>query len=293
MRIRQIKPEFWENVGLGQLPRDIRLMFIGLWSMADHMGIISDHPTKIKAKLFPYDHDISHKDIHVWVEQLAAHPGEKFIHRENGVITIVNFHKHQRLMGNEYKTYQKELEKQKETKSINEYVPSTYRVRTDATFSTTELRSNGVTEEELSFSQNLVPSVLAEKNLIWGDGLELLMRCGNQESSARAYLGRMIKQYGEGALNQAISATLLADPAEPKSYLTGCLNNIAKQTKAPQPQEGNPRLKALLACKAIRNRHEPEWTIKTSDLETRPNAPGTIYYQGKILPIIEFEGVSE
>jgi len=64
---------------------------------------------------------------------------------------------------------------------------------------------------------------------IWGDGVQLLVAAGMKEQAAKSYLGRAIKQYGEGAVNDAISATLLKDPADPKSYLAGCLKKAKEE----------------------------------------------------------------
>lgn len=55
MRIRQIKPEFFKHGGLGEISRDARLLFIGLWCMADNHALIKEHPKRIKIEIFPYD----------------------------------------------------------------------------------------------------------------------------------------------------------------------------------------------------------------------------------------------
>jgi hypothetical protein len=73
-------------------------------------------------------------------------------------------------------------------------------------------------------NQPTVGAVNAPKHPIWGDGLEILVRSGLSEDSARAFLGRTVKQHGEGALSEAISATLLAEPVNPKAYLIACLS---------------------------------------------------------------------
>lgn len=65
----------------------------------------------------------------------------------------------------------------------------------------------------------------SDKHPVWGDGLTLLVETGLTEAKARSFLGRAIREHGEGALSQAISATMLADPADPKSYLMACLKN--------------------------------------------------------------------
>lgn len=57
-RIRSIKPEFWQDELVGSLPRDARLLFIGLWSIADDAGRFRANPKFIRAQLFPYDTDV-------------------------------------------------------------------------------------------------------------------------------------------------------------------------------------------------------------------------------------------
>lgn len=54
-RIRTIKPDFFSNEQLGQLSAEARLLFIGLWTLADREGRLEDRPIRIKAQLFPYD----------------------------------------------------------------------------------------------------------------------------------------------------------------------------------------------------------------------------------------------
>lgn len=54
-RSRLIKPGFFENEDLCSLPYEARLLFAGLWTIADRAGRLEDRPVRIRAKLFPYD----------------------------------------------------------------------------------------------------------------------------------------------------------------------------------------------------------------------------------------------
>ena len=69
-----------------------RLLFIGLWTIADRDGRLLDRPKRIKAELFPYDDC----DVESLLSQLAS---RNFIVRyvANGqkAIQIANFLKHQ------------------------------------------------------------------------------------------------------------------------------------------------------------------------------------------------------
>jgi hypothetical protein len=54
-RARNIKPGFFTNEELVELPFSTRLLFIGLWTIADRAGRLEDRPKRIKMALFPAD----------------------------------------------------------------------------------------------------------------------------------------------------------------------------------------------------------------------------------------------
>lgn len=55
MRARNIKPGFFANEDLAELPFEGRLLYIGLWCMADRAGRLEDRPKRIAMKVFPAD----------------------------------------------------------------------------------------------------------------------------------------------------------------------------------------------------------------------------------------------
>ena len=55
MRARNIKPGFFENEVLSELPAHTRLLYIGLWCYADREGRFEWKPKRIKAVIFPYE----------------------------------------------------------------------------------------------------------------------------------------------------------------------------------------------------------------------------------------------
>lgn len=93
-RARNIKPAFFANEYLAELPYEARLLFIGLWTLADRRGRLEDRPKGIKGRLFPFDNI----DTDKLLQELADSP-ERFIIRYscNGkrFIQITNFEKHQ------------------------------------------------------------------------------------------------------------------------------------------------------------------------------------------------------
>lgn len=54
-RARLLKPGFFTNEDLCEIPAFGRLLFAGLWTLADKAGRLDDRPKRIKAELFPYD----------------------------------------------------------------------------------------------------------------------------------------------------------------------------------------------------------------------------------------------
>jgi len=54
-RSRNIKPAFFQNEDLVELNYSTRLLFIGLWCLADREGRLENRPKKIKMQLFPAD----------------------------------------------------------------------------------------------------------------------------------------------------------------------------------------------------------------------------------------------
>jgi hypothetical protein len=93
-RSRNIKPQFFINEHLATKSPYARLLFIGLWCLADCKGRLEDRPLRIKAVLFPYE-DI---DVDTLLDELC-HGSERFIirYQVNGdrYIEIPNFSKHQ------------------------------------------------------------------------------------------------------------------------------------------------------------------------------------------------------
>lgn len=65
-RSRNIKPGFFTNEDLVELPFETRLLFAGLWTEADKKGRLEDRPKKIKMAIFPADA----VDVDTMLEQL-------------------------------------------------------------------------------------------------------------------------------------------------------------------------------------------------------------------------------
>lgn len=91
-RSRNIKPGFFTNDELAECSPHARLLFAGLWTIADKEGRLDDRPKKVKALVLPFDN----VDCDELLQQLHD---RKFIHRyqiQGGAfIQITNWKKHQ------------------------------------------------------------------------------------------------------------------------------------------------------------------------------------------------------
>ena len=94
-RTRNIKPAFFDNDVLGGMQPLTRLLFIGLWCIADRDGRLEDRPRRIKKTLLGYD-DVTAEETDKMLQQLADND---FIIRYEiegeAYIQIINFSKHQ------------------------------------------------------------------------------------------------------------------------------------------------------------------------------------------------------
>lgn len=103
MRIRSIKPEFFEDEELSALPPFARLLFIGTWLMADKNGVFENRPRLIQVKVFPYDSS-SAADVSKLLPQLVQ--GGFLVPFEadgKAWLWIPSFCRHQRICGTEAK----------------------------------------------------------------------------------------------------------------------------------------------------------------------------------------------
>ncbi len=91
-RSRNIKPGFFLNDKLAECEPLARLLFAGLWCIADREGRLEDRPKRIKAEILPYDDC----DVDQLLNQLAER-GFIIRYEVDGsrYIQVTNFSKHQ------------------------------------------------------------------------------------------------------------------------------------------------------------------------------------------------------
>lgn len=104
MRSRNLKPGFFKSEELAAHPPLSRILFEGLWCLADCKGRLEDRPKYIKAEVLPYDD----YDVDAAMNQLGREREfgkQPFLIRyrvgERRYIWIPGFNEHQRITGKE------------------------------------------------------------------------------------------------------------------------------------------------------------------------------------------------
>lgn len=249
-RARNIKPGVFKNEILVELPAFTRLLFIGLWTLADREGRLEDRPKRIKLELFPYDSE----DINAALSSLLD---GGFIKRYEAagvkVIAIENFLKHQNPHGTEKDS---ELPDQDGVLTVHE--------RDKKGYSTGSKRANNVKSEANNVSpteanvvpvcnnalnpDSLIPDPLinsvakatADKSAeeltkieLWTAGKSILESQGMPKAQCGSFVGKLVKDYGDSAVIDAVRSAVVNRPADAAEYIKAiCMRSGGQRTSA-------------------------------------------------------------
>lgn len=93
-RIRTIKPEFWVDDVMVELPIEARLLFIGMWNFVDDEGYIEDKPKRIKMQIFPADNILIEDSLSALCDSGRLHA---FDSDQGPLLRVANWERHQRI----------------------------------------------------------------------------------------------------------------------------------------------------------------------------------------------------
>ena len=311
-RARNIKPGFFKNELLAEMPPETRLLFMGLWCLADREGRFEDRPKKIKMELFPCD-SFSIEDSLA----LLAKDGFLLRYEVDGkrYAQVVNFTKHQmphhkevpsdipappgcaQVTRHSYDVPAKVREEvfardgnaclkcgALESLSLDHIQPlcsggdnSTNNLQTLCTScnsskgnTTKDYRKSNV-KPTLSQRQtkqgapcpsdSLIPDSLIPdppilnsvaiatggdaakpaadltKDELWKAGKSLLEQSGMPKAQCGSFVGKLVKDYGDVIVVDAVRSAVLARPADPVEYLKATCMRTAGQRAPVNKQE--------------------------------------------------------
>lgn len=245
-RSRNIKPGFFKNEELSELPFEYRILFQGLWCEADREGRLEDRPKRLKAEIFPYDN----VDVAAGLAALAA---SGFIHRYivdgHGYVEILNFAKHQ----NPHK------------KEAASSFPPPFGVEERCAAKAVEFP---VQAPEIPVQAGLIPdspflipdSSVADATAVctaavetvpidpvWGTGLGFLRRKGVPEKQARSLLGKLRQTAGDVELGALLYRAEAEDISDPVPWLMAAASK-ARQRAGPHSGAGPPQASKTLTA---------------------------------------------
>lgn len=94
-RIRTVKPKFFDDLKIGRLSRDARLLYIGLWVFADDSGVVIGNSVWLKSKIYPYD-QIQVQQFEKWIKELEINGFiYLFSYMDEEFIYLPTFSRHQ------------------------------------------------------------------------------------------------------------------------------------------------------------------------------------------------------
>jgi hypothetical protein len=218
-RARNIKPGFFKNENLAELPVEARLLFVGLWTLADRRGRLEDRPKRIKMEIFPaddFDVDGLLQQLHdmKFIERYGASTVQVRCKNQRQYIQVLAFEKHQNPHKNERES---DIPKPE-----------------DLGFSTVQAQyKNHSAPADSLIPDSLIPEDSepngsdGEPSLeqqVWSIGLSTLSRIsGKAESSCRTLLGKWRKAHDDSAVLAAIIDAERQAVSDPAAWVTATL----------------------------------------------------------------------
>lgn len=190
-RIRTIKPEFFTSADVCALSPLARLLFIGLWGVADREGRMKWRPADFKLQILPADDcDIEELSDELVAQGLVILYGEGFAY-------IPTFTEHQSVNPREQASK----------------LPDPSKIVTRADASNPDLHAQRGKEgkgREGNDSEANASGAHAPKfdpvKAMFDDGVRLLTDTGTSESNARSQIGKWRKTHGDEATRDSIQA---------------------------------------------------------------------------------------
>lgn len=91
------------------------------------------------------------------------------------------------------------------------------------------LRSQEQEQEQESSRRDAGASQESSKDFIWRVGVQLLRGAGENEKSARSFIGGLCKKHGDEPVREAVGRAAAVAPAEPKAWLTAALSRETEE----------------------------------------------------------------
>lgn len=213
-RSRNIKPGFFTNDVLGELPPLARLLFAGLWTICDREGRCEDRPKKIKAEVLPYD-NCDADELLTMLE--ASGFIARYFAQGQRVIQVLTWDKHQNPHVKEGKSTLPALDMSgaSTVQVPDKEQPSPERAGLipDSGFLIPDSSTSVANATDAPSASELTRAEL------WAAGKSLLSEQGMPVKQCGTFVGKLVKDYGEVVVVEAVRTAVVMRPADAASYL--------------------------------------------------------------------------
>lgn len=231
-RARNIKPGFFKNEVLGVADPLYSLLFEGLWILADRAGRLEDRPLRIKGEVFPYRDGLNVDAMLNWLESNG------FIRRYTAqgkkCILVLEFVKHQNPHKNEAESElpapSDDSTKPEEIGTTTEIIGST---RADSLSSDSLIPDSPILDSvpDGTGGDAAKPAADMTRDELWTAGKSLLEQAGLPAKQCGSFVGRLVKDYGDQIVVDAVRAAVVARPADPVEYLKAtCMRSVGRRS---------------------------------------------------------------
>jgi hypothetical protein len=252
-RARNVKPAFFKNEDLGQLSAHARLLFIGLWCLADVKGRLEDRPKRIQAEVFPYET----VNIDSLLNELANSEGDfitRYVVDDQHFIEITKFHLHQNPHPNEKKkgssipspvmdrgksrllVGDQSITSRADILNPDILNPDSLLLKSEtdekSDSSQTQITERGSLQKNATFRNDIV-----QTGTIWDEGEAYFIQKGVEPAKVKAVINQAIKDHGLLVVSEALSVVLANLPDRPLPYFETVLKG-----KASKPVKRDPML---------------------------------------------------
>ena len=242
-RIRTVKPELFKHEGLYDAEAEtglpLRLAFIGLFTCCDREGRFKWRPRTLKLDVLPYDNCDFSRVLHaLWTRGFIVKyevDGEEYG-------CIPTFTTHQVINNRESESNIPPPDEN----SIKSW-DSTRAARVDDA-SGTPVKGKGIGREQDSVptgtdgEPSAKPPEEMTKDELWKAGKSLLNQAGMPIAQCGSFVGKLVKDYGNDVVVEAVRAAVVERPADPASYLKAACQRKAGQRTSPTRPPGRPSI---------------------------------------------------
>ena len=225
-RIRTIKPEFFTSEDIVALTPLARLLYVALWCEADREGRLMWKPRTFKMRYFPAD-DCS---IEVLCEELTA-AGLVKLYGE-GFGYIPKFSSHQHLNPREAASSLPDPHAcPTRAPRVNDASPP---VQAPSVTRREEGKGReGDSEANASDAAASLSKPEDSKAELWRESIVVLTAGGCPDSLCRSFMGKLVKDYGEPTVREAVTAAISAQPADAREYLKATCQRLKGDRRDP------------------------------------------------------------